>query len=306
MIRKILLVTMSAAMALALCSCGKPDIRKTAAAPLRGEPALTRRPDSVLARNEGVPAVEAGRKGEPARERDFDQVLLAREAIQVELDRDVQVAQAIENARLQILAEAYIDRAANSASQASLREIRTFYEANPALFGQRRTYRVLELMVDVPPGQFGSLQGAVAQAKDIAGVVRWLDSRRIPFFAATPSAAAESIPANTLRRLSGMRNGEIAVFQTPWGASVIRLDQSTKVPLTEKQARPAIARYLFNRTRITLAQAEITKLRERAKIDGEGPKRARPATMAQVVAPAEPFSEGPRVARNTSAVTQLR
>jgi EpsD family peptidyl-prolyl cis-trans isomerase len=281
MIRNILLVAMWAAVAMALYSCGKPDIRKSGAAAARGEPVVTRRPDSALGRSEGWPAEPAGLLAVVAQEPGLDQELLAREAIQLELDRDAQVVQAIEYARLRILAQAYIERTVNTAAQASPQEIRKFYEQNPALFAQRRTYRVLELTMDVPQGQFGALQDAVAKAKNIDGVLRWLDSRRLPVEAATPSVAAERIPANTLRRLFGMREGQIAVFQTPRGASVVRLDQSTEAPLTEKQAAPAIARYLLNRKRLELAQAEVAKLRERAQTGDEGMKRTRPATMAR-------------------------
>lgn len=307
MIMKILLVSMSVAMAMVLCSCGKPDIRKTAVAPPLGEPALAHQPDSVLARNEGIAGDQAGQAVVLAREQAVDQELLAREAIQVELDRDAQVARAIEHARRQVLAQAYIERAVNSASQASPQEIRKFYEENPALFAKRRTYRVLELMVDLPPAQFGDLQEAVAKAQNLAGVVRWLKSRKIPFDTATPSAAAERIPVNTLRRLFEMRDGQIAVFQTPHGASVLRLEQSVEAPLSEKQASPAIARYLLNRKRLELAQAEVAKLRERAKTDDRGiKKRSRPATLAQTTAQARPLLEMPRMARITTGIAELR
>jgi len=307
MIRKILFVAMSATMAMILYSCGKPDIRTTAAASLRGESAPARRPDSVLARNEGVQGEQAGRAAILAREQALDQELLARKALQVELDRDVEVARAIETARRQVLAQAYIERAMNSATQPGPQEIRKFYEENPALFGRRRTYRVLELMVNVPEGQFGELQDAVAQSKDLAGVIHWLDSRKMPFETAALRAAAERIPANTLRRLFEMRDGQIAVFKMPNGASVIRLDQSVEVPLSEKQARPAIARYLLNRKRIELARAEVTKLRERAKTDdGDINKQMRPATMAQTTAQAHPFLEVPRMARITTGIAELR
>ena len=306
MIRKVLLVSILAAMAMASSSCGKPDIRKTGAAPLRGEPALTRRPDSVLARNDATPMERDGSAAVPARGQSLDQELLAREAIQVELDRDAQVVRAIERARRQVLAQAYMERAVNAAPQASQREIRKFYEDNPALFERRRTYRVLELMVDVPQGQFGELQDAVAKARNLAGIVRWLDSRKMPFDSATSSAAAEQIPANTLRRLSGMRDGQIAAFPTSWGASVVRLEHSAEAPLTEKQARPAIARYLLNRKRLELAQVEVTKLRERAKVDDGGIKRVRPATMAQTAGQAQAVSDASRMARITSGVAQLK
>jgi EpsD family peptidyl-prolyl cis-trans isomerase len=309
MIRKILVASMWAAVVMILCSCGKPDVRKTperTAAPAGGQAARLHQAGSVLSRNEGVTVKPAGWVAVPARERGLDQELLAQEALQLELDRDGQVTLAIGRARQQILAQAYIERAAVSASKASPREIRKFYEENPALFGQRRTYRVLELMVAIPEAQFGALQDAAAGAKNIGEVVRWLELRKLPFETGTSSAAAEQIPANTLLRLFGMRDGQIAVFKTPVGVSVVWLEQSAEAPLTEKQAGPAIARYLFNRKRLELAQAEVTKLRERARTKDDGVERVRRADAAHAAGPAQSLVEAPRMARNTTDFTGLK
>ncbi len=278
-IKKIIVLSLTITVTMGLYSCGKPDIRQTTsriAARVNGEEVSIHQIDSVFARNSNMTPERAGRAAVLARERIIDQELLVQEALEAKLNRDAEVAQAIERARRQILAQAYIERTVSSASQASAAEISHFYEENPALFEQRRIYRVLELVVVVPPERSAAFQDAVAGKKNLAEVVRWLDSQKLPFDTATTSRAAEQIPMNVLSRLSGMHDGQIAVFPTPHGVSVVRLEQSAAAPLSENQAAVAIARYLHNRKRLELAQAEITKLRERAKIDydGIGPVRA--------------------------------
>ena len=309
MINRILVLSMWTAIVLVLCSCGKPEIRKASnpvAARVKGEEVLVRQADGVLARNDSMGPGRAGRNASPARVRISDQELLAQEALEARLDRDAQVTQAMERARRQILAQAYLDRAVITASQAGPEEISKFYDENPALFGQRRIYRVLELLVVVPPERFGALQDAVASARDLAEIVRWLDSRKLSFEAATPSRAAEQIPINILHRLFEMRDGQIAVFPTSYGASVLRLEQSVEAPFSAKQAGPAIARYLLNRKRLELAQAEVTKLRERAKIDHDGIEPVRQARATQTAARVQPRVAGPEVAHNTTELAKLR
>jgi EpsD family peptidyl-prolyl cis-trans isomerase len=238
--------------------------------------------------------------------RTIDQDLLAQEAIQGKLDGDAQVAQAIEHAKRQVLAQAYIERTVSSASPASPQEISRFYAQNPALFEQRHLYRVVELGVVVAPDQLGALQDAVAGAKNLDAVVRWLESRKLPFELAIQNRASEQIPMNVLHRLVEMRVGQIAIFPTPGGASVVRLEHAEQSPLSEKQARPAIARYLLNRKRLELAQAEVTKLRERAKTDSGGTEAVRPETVTQTAARAQAQVAGPGIAFNTIDLVKVR
>lgn len=292
--RNILLVSACAVAALLLCSCGKPDIRKSglAAAADGGVPARADRKAVAQTLRKTVA------DGEPNPDRD----LLVQQALQAELDRDLRVVQAIERSRRQILAQAYMERAALAAQPASAQETGKFYAENPALFAQRRIYRYVNLIVAVPAGQFDALQKAVAQTQSLAGVVRWLGSRNVPFETSASGAAAEQIPANVLIRLSGMRDGQIAAFREADGASVLCLEQSTQAPLSEAQAQDAIARYLLNRKRIELAHAEMTRLRARGKIEDDGIRRVGPATMAQAGAPARHADAGSKLARNNGGV----
>jgi EpsD family peptidyl-prolyl cis-trans isomerase len=288
LIKKLIALSLSAAAVLALCSCGKAEIRKPSGpvATRAGESAavMKRLDGNFVAGKNNVARSQTRPPTALDRLRPTDQDLLAREALNGKLDRDARVAQAIERARRQILAQAYIERTANAAVQPNAQEIGKFYEDNPALFEQRRIYRVLELVIVAAPGQLGALQGEVGTAKNLDGVMHWLDERKLGFETAMPSRPAEQLPANILRRLFAMRDGQMAMFVTPHGASVLRLEQSTQAPMSKSQATPVIARYLLNRKRLELAQAAVAKLRDRAKFEYDDIEPSRPATIRQAVA----------------------
>ena len=309
MVKRLRVLTMCTAAALALCSCGKPDISKPSSrigAQSGGDTVLAARVKSDQAQNESVMRAPSARPAVPPPERAADQELLAQEALQGRLDRDAQVAQAIEGARRQILAQAYVERAVPSAPRPSPREIRKFYAENPALFGQRRLYRVLELVVVAAPAQLGALQDEVAGANDLAEVAQWLDSRKLSFEAAMFSRTAEQIPMNILQRLFVMHDGQIAMFPNALGASVLRLEQITEAPLSEKQAGTAIAKFLNNRRRLELVQTAVAKLREKAKVDPDGNETGRPPTVTQVAARTPLRTAEPGVARDISDIARLR
>jgi len=127
LIKKILVLALSSTVAMGLCSCSKPDIRQTAsriAAPVNGEE--IHQIDSAFARNNNMTSDQAGRAATLARDRVIDQELLVQAALESRLNRDAQVARAIERARRQILAQAYLERATISASKRPRRKSATF------------------------------------------------------------------------------------------------------------------------------------------------------------------------------------
>ena len=79
--------------------------------------------------------------------------------------------------------------------------------------------------------------------------------------------AAEQLPLAFLPVLARLKPGELAVFATPLGASLMQLVFYEDAPLTIEQATPLIDSFLAGRKRLALAQAEVKRLREAAKIE---------------------------------------
>jgi EpsD family peptidyl-prolyl cis-trans isomerase len=196
-----------------------------------------------------------------ALEKVIDRELLVQKALAAKLDRDPQVLQSIENARRQLLAQAYLERTASASAGSTRDEVRAFYAENPALFAERRIYRLRELIVSAPAEMIDVLRAEAAKARDLDELGAWLRVRNAKYSVDAVEQPAEQLPLSFLPRLAGMKPGEIAVFATPLGASVVQL------LLTESQAAPLIEQFLAGRRRLETAAAEVKRLREVATIE---------------------------------------
>ncbi|HZE61729.1 MAG TPA: EpsD family peptidyl-prolyl cis-trans isomerase [Burkholderiales bacterium] len=200
-------------------------------------------------------------------EKVIDRELLVQKALEAGLERDPQVKDSIDNARRQVLAQAYLDRAASAAPQPSKEEVRAFYAENPPLFAERRVYRMRELVVSAPAELVDVLRAQAARAADLDEVAAWLKARNARFSTATDTQPAEQLPLAYLPQVARMKPGEIAVFAIPAGANVIQLVQAEEAPLGLEQSQVLIEQFLAGRKRLELAAAEVKRLRASAHIE---------------------------------------
>jgi len=194
--------------------------------------------------------------------------LLVQKAIAAKLDHDPEVARAIENSRRKILAQAYLDKLGPVKVQAD--EVRAFYLDNPALFAQRRIYRVRQLEIPADVERVDLLKAEVARAAELEDIVLWVTSRGLKYRIASLTEPAEEVPLAQLPELARMREGEMAVFSSPAGTSVVQLVHAKDAALSEQQAAPVIEQFLAGRRRLELAAAEVKRLREVASIEYVG------------------------------------
>ena len=229
---------------------------------------------SVLARVNGEDILAGQASSRRSLERVIDRELLAQRALDAGLDRDPLVAKALESARRQILAQAWLERRSAGAA-ARDEEVRAFYGENPALFGERRIYKLRTLEVAAAPEVVDRLRAASLAARDLEDVAAWLRLRHAAFRPGASTQGAEQLPLSYLPRLARMREGEIAVFDAPAGAAVVQLEQAQDAPLSEREAAPLIGEFLAGRKRLELAAAEVKRLRQAARIEYVGEPRAR-------------------------------
>jgi EpsD family peptidyl-prolyl cis-trans isomerase len=284
MVKRRLCLSVLIALVVALSSCGKADVKKSSGqivAKVNGDEISVHQVNHAIARSNDIPSDEAKQAAAQTLERIIDQELLVQKALKSKLDRDPQVMQSIEEAKRQILARAYIERAMAASSTESREEIRKFYQDNPALFERRRIYRVHELAVVAPREKLDALKAATSGAKTLEDVAGWLKSQKLAFQAAISNRTAEQMPMNILAQVFEMREGQISVIPTPRGASVVQLLQAQEASLSEQQATPIIEQYLHSRRQLAVAQGEVRKLREQARIEYVGEfeaPRAQPAS----------------------------
>lgn len=257
--------------------------------PLGCERAAAERPASSLAANAAAARVngveislslpKGGRtQAIQALEKAIDRELLVQQALKDDLERDpavaAQLAEAVENARREVLVRAWLERRVTLA-RSRTGKVRDFYVENPALFAERRVYRLNELAVSAPSEMVEVLRGEIEGVGDLDAAAARLRARSLRFTAGSVSAPAEKLPLAWLPRLARMKAGEVAVFPAPSGATVVQVAQVEEAPLSEEQAAPLIEQFLSGKQRLEVAAAEVKRLREAARIEYIGDFKAR-------------------------------
>ena len=290
--RTALLVTLAAIL---VAACGdKKDEGKAAATQVaakvnKGEITI-HQINSVLQRSGAIPQEQVKRASGEVLERLIDQELLVQQATQKKLDRSVAAVQAVEAAKREIYARAYLEQITAQATKPDAAAIAAFYNENPGLFAKRRIYNLQELSVQIEGDRIPALMQKISDAKNVTEIANWLRAEKIPFNANAGVKAAEQLPLELVPRFAAAKDGQIILTQVPGGVSISFIVESREQPLDERTAAPLIEQSITNKKKIELVQAEVKRLREMGTIEYQGefvkPAGLTPAVSAVPAAPA--------------------
>jgi EpsD family peptidyl-prolyl cis-trans isomerase len=256
--------------------CGKKDEAKKkesatqVAAKVNADEITVHQVNAVLARTPKLPPETAPRVKREILTRLVDQQLAAQQAIKLKLDRSPPVVQALEAARVDILARAYADSIAKAQPRPTADEVKKYYSEHPELFAQRRVYSLEEITVPGKEDLGSVLREQVAKLRSMKEIALWLQTQKIRFQPNVGARAAEQVPMEMLSVLQNMKDGEIQVFASAGGFSVVRIAASKSEPVSEEKATPAIQQFLFNRKSGEAVAAEMKALKAGAKIEYQG------------------------------------
>jgi EpsD family peptidyl-prolyl cis-trans isomerase len=304
---KFLAVLIVSAAALTLAACDKSEGSKAAtqvAAKVNGAEISVHQINAILTRASGVTNENAPQARKEILDRLVDQELVVGQALAKKLDRTPEVLTAIEAARREVLARAYLEQVAAAAAKPSAEEISHYYDENPNLFAKRRIYNIQELSVAKNSGSLDGLKEFASSGKSMEEIVNWLKTRNIQAKGGSNSRPAEQIPLELLPRIAAMKDGQTAVLDTPQLMVIMRLASSQSAPVDDKTAKPVIEQYLLTQRKTKAVTDEMKKLKDTAKIEliGDFAKQASaaPATLPAVAAPAA--APAPAAAASPQAV----
>lgn len=239
-----------------------------------------------------TPQPRPGAAAVEALDRLIDRELLAQKAEEKRLDQDPAVVREIEAAKRKILAQTYVDRSVPK-QRVNPDEIVAFYRQNPALFEQRRSYRLEELVTTVSPEHLAPFLAKVAGSSRLDGLEGWLLNRDLRYRRIDSIKFSDQLPTDVLLRLATLKNGQPAIFETPGqpnSLSVILVLQTQDAPLSLEEAKPLIADRLLEQKREAFARNKAKQLRESARIEylgafAEAKNSASPARAEQQPTP---------------------
>lgn len=195
-----------------------------------------------------------------------DRQILLQEAVKAQLDRNPNVMQAIESAKAQILAQAYLESKVPAVAPTEA-EVAAYRNQHPEIFANRKVYVMDEASFIVDAANVQGVQSLSAVAKTIEDVTLWLDTHQIKYTRAQSARAAETVPAELLSKLNKMVIGDLIFINGNGRTMVGRMVEIKDMPISEADAKPLVERILSADKRKKAAEAEMTRLRSQAKIE---------------------------------------
>jgi EpsD family peptidyl-prolyl cis-trans isomerase len=274
--------------ALLLTGCGGEAQRKSdsqVAATVNDGELTVHQIETVLERQ---PRLATGDGGGAARvlEGLIDQELAAQAARSANLDKDPRVVQRLEAARREILAQAWQESVATKARGATSDEIDRYYDAQPALFAQRRIYVVRETGLQAEATELKAFIGKVAALRSPEELTLLMQRDGLSGPTRVVAQAAEDLPLNLLAQLAPLEPGRSIAFAQGGNARVYTLLQAVQAPVDRRQAQGAIAAYMANQRKSEAISDAMKKLRSEARIAYQGSFAASAPTAAATAASA--------------------
>ena len=198
-----------------------------------------------------------------------DQQLLVEQAKEKDLDRAPQVVQALELAKRQILAQAYIRQLAGSPQAPVEQELVEYYNQHPELFQNRKLYTLRTVVVSrqgLNPAAIDIMQ----KSNSLAEVEAYLKSQNTPYQQTTVVHPAEDIPMGMLPKMVNARANQLFLLQGATQVTIYNVVSANDQPITLEQAKPIITRYLHSQSNEQRVRAELSHLRKAAKIVYQG------------------------------------
>lgn len=282
------LLSLSIIAALTLSACGGEGTDKKAATQVaarvnNGEVSV-HQINQVMQRTNVSSPEQAKTASRQVLERLIDQELLVQQALDKKLDRDPRTLQAIEAARREVLARAYLEQVSAAAARPTEPEVKAYYAEHPELFAERRVFNLREVAIQAGSEFMPKLQEFMSQPRSMQQLAEWLRSENARFSANAVTKPAEQLPLEMVKNIHQLKDGQMGIVRSGNSILVIEVAASRSVPVDEKAAQPVIEQFLLNQRKTALAQAEVKSLREKGKIEYMGEFSA-PAP-AESVAPA--------------------
>lgn len=222
-----------------------------------------------------------------------DQELFLQQAVEAKLDRDPKVMQAVENAKREILAQAYMEQQLASIKSPEPTAMDKFYGEHPELFEKRRIYRMQELVITAGRDKLAEIESGAKAAGDFNKIAAWLKDNNYKFNVSANVRSAEQLPMELLPRLHTMKDGQMLIVPTQGTINIVLLAASQEQPIDKEKAAPMIEKFLVTQARNEQAKKTLDQLRAQAKIEYIGAFKDSMPAMAQGASEAKPAAAQP-------------
>ncbi len=275
---------------LSLAACGKGESNKTStqvAAKVNSDEISMHQINQVIKNTKDVTAENAPVVRQQILEKLIDQQIIVEKAVKDSLDRTPDVMMAIESAKKDILARAYLQKLVADKVKISDSEVKEYYDTHPELFSKRRIYNLQDIGVEKNDEANSVIAAAIEQNKSMQEIVDLLKSKEIKYSAGAYTRPAEQIPLEILPNLQKANDGEMLSVTIANSLHAIKIIKTQDAPIDLAAATPFIKNYFVNTRGKQFIEDEMKKFRSEAKVEyfGAFSKSAAntPASAAETV-----------------------
>ncbi|WP_083801062.1 EpsD family peptidyl-prolyl cis-trans isomerase [Methylovorus sp. MP688] len=285
-------VTALLVLAIGLTACGKSDEKQASGQVIAK---VDGKEISLLQLNQAiknVPNVNSSNVDQVRKQlldKLIDQQIVLNVALEQKIDRSADVVASIEAAKREIIARAYLTNLVTSRIKPTPQQVKQYFDTHPELFSERKVYNLQDISLPAETEISPALTDKVNSSKSLQDIAEWLKTQNVKFGASSYSKPAEQMPLDALSTLKSMRDGSVSLLTMDGSHHIVRLVAAVSAPMSYEQAKPMIQMYLVNSEGQKLIKSEITRLKEKAKVEyvGAFSKNETPAPKPAEV-PAKP------------------
>lgn len=211
-------------------------------------------------------AVRAGTPPADATASLVDKQLMADAAVRLGIDKEPVLRAAIDNAQRELLARAYLESQLAAVPEPSPAAIAAYYRDQPAMFSERRVYRLREVDIQVPAERGAEIESHVREVKSLDELMTWLRQRQLPFQTGISVRTAEQLPLPMLAPLHMAKPGQVVGHRAGSSLLVVQVLEVQPAPMSLAEATPLIRNLVRNVARRELATQRLEELRAKAKV----------------------------------------
>lgn len=196
-----------------------------------------------------------------------DQELAAQAARKAGLENDPRVLQKLEAARREVLAGSYQQQLGEKAVEPTADEVDAYYDKNPALFAQRRSYILRETYVNVSADRIDAVKARLQATTSAAQATEYIRDQSFATTTRNLSLSAEDLPFAVMQPLAGLNPGQSLVLPRDGGLRLLTVLDAQLTPLERHAARRSIAAFLLNERKQKLVADGMKTLRDTGKVE---------------------------------------
>ncbi len=196
----------------------------------------------------------------------IDRQLMLAEAQRNKLDRAPNVMQAIERAKKQIIAQAYLQNIFSGIDNPSTAEVSEFYQDNPGFFAQHKIYN-LTILRFAKKDYSDELKSVIDTTKSPNDVAKWLNEHNISYLLDDITRSTAQMPSEMSATLKEKNKGEKFIVNENEDSLLVSINAIEQRPVTFDEAKARIEMHLLNIKRRETSQAAIARLRASAEIE---------------------------------------